>query len=219
MLPSDPPLDEETRLPGPATRAPTAPPLLAAVLVGTAAGALTFGVERLNDSPAWFGFWHGLALWGLVAAAAGTVLPGRWRAAALAGALSQVGLVAGYYALEAVSLQSVSTDLALYMAVGLVAGPFFGASGALLRGPQGRARTVACGVLAAPWLADGCHKLLCDVRGTGSASMLAVAVGVLVVGAVLPLLLNRSVRAGLGGLGTATLVAALILAAQEAPIG
>ncbi|MFC5187448.1 DUF6518 family protein [Actinomadura harenae] len=193
--------------------------LLAAALVGVGAGALTFGLERLEDAPAWFGFWHGLAPWGVVAAVVGAGLPGRCRAAAVAGALVQVGLVTGYYTLEMVSLGTVSTNLAVYMAVAVAAGPFYGASGALLGGPEGRARTVASGVLAAPWLADGCRDLLEDVSGTGSPSVLAVAVGVLVVGAVLPLALNRSLRAGFGGLGTAALVAALILALEELPLG
>ncbi|MEV5572111.1 DUF6518 family protein [Spirillospora sp. NPDC052269] len=217
MLPADQAVDAEPR-PSPARRV-TALAFLAAALAGAGAGALTFGLERLNDSPAWFGFWHGLGPWGLVAAAAGAGFHGRWRAAAVAGALAQVGLVAGYYTLEAVSVGTVSTHLAVYMAVGVAAGPFFGASGALLRGPRGRARTVASGVLAAPWLADGCRRLLDDVSDTGAASVLAVGVGVLVAGAVLPLLLNRSVRAGFGALGTAALVAALILAVQELPLG
>ncbi|MCP2342761.1 DUF6518 family protein [Actinomadura rupiterrae] len=186
----------------------TALAFLAAALVGMGAGALTFGLERLDDAPPWTDFWRGLAPWGVVAVLVGASFPGRWRAAAVAGAITQLGLVAGYYTIESVSLGTVSGELLKYTVVGVVAGPLYGSSGAALRGRRRAVRTVASGIVAAPWLTDGSRTFLDDVTDSGSA--LAVATGVLLIGAVLPFALNHTLGTRLAGLVAAVLTAWLL---------
>src|SRR4051794_13683552 len=71
--------------------------LAASVLVGLAGGVVTFLAEGLVDSPVWFGVFHTIAPWAMVAAGAGVLLRERWPLAAMAGLLSQLSLVVGYY--------------------------------------------------------------------------------------------------------------------------
>ncbi|MFC4907640.1 DUF6518 family protein [Actinomadura gamaensis] len=215
MLACDPATEGDDR--ARSARRRTAPAFLAAALVGMAAGVFTFGMKRLDDAPPWLGFWHGVAPWGVAAALAGAAFAGRWRAAAVAGAITQLGLVAGYYTIESVALGTVSTDLSVHTAVGLVAGALYGASGALVRGPRHGARVPASGFLAAPWLADGSRTLLDDVTDSGSG--LAVAVGVLLFGAVLPFALNHSPRTRVAGFALAIALAVLILWTKHVPLG
>ncbi|MCQ8193781.1 DUF6518 family protein [Streptomyces rugosispiralis] len=121
---------------------------LVIVLVGLGAlvaGTLTRGAETMVDSPLWFGLWHGLALWGMITIGVGLVFRSRWKAAAAAGLVTQLGLVLGYYGADHLDTGMLaSTQVIRYSLVGLLTGPFYGAFGATV--------LVAGAISALDWL-------------------------------------------------------------------
>ncbi|OKJ99468.1 hypothetical protein AMK26_25845 [Streptomyces sp. CB03234] len=189
--------------PGTPTRTPTSTPtptptrthMALAVGAGLAGGAVTsFGQTYLT------GGWHALvnsaSTWVTVAFLIGLRAPGRWRPAALAGLLSQAGLVVGYYATSEMRGYAAGLSaVVIWIAAGLVAGPGYGAAGALLRHHRPVVRSAAAGVVGSVWVMEGLHffRLATDANsnsGPGTtAAWCYTAVGVL-----LPLVLARSLR-------------------------
>lgn len=152
------------------------------------------------------------AAWSLWAFLAGALLPVRRWLAALAGLLVLLGATLGYYSATTVFLHDdVSngvTSSLVWGAVSLVAGPLFGAAGALwLRGPA-RLRPWAPALIGGLFLAEGLYyALVLRYQGDAIASALT--------GLVLVCLLERSGegrRAALVRLLPATLVMSLALA-------
>jgi hypothetical protein len=161
---------------------------------GLAGGALTsFGQTFLTGSvPS--ALFNSASPWVAVALLAGLRLPGRWRIAAVAGALTQAGLVIGYYATsELRGYAADMTSVMIWIAAGVVAGPAFGAAGALLRDARRGVRVTAVGITGSVWLVEGLHYLWMvrtSNHGPGTtAGWVYIAVGVL-----LPLALGRSPR-------------------------
>ncbi|WP_016910188.1 DUF6518 family protein [Streptomyces xiaopingdaonensis] len=164
-----------------------------ALAAGLAAGALTsFGQTVLP------GGWHALvnsaSPWVAVAFLVGLRAPGRWRGAAAAGLLSQVGLVAGYFVTaEFRGFSSGMSSVLVWIVAGVVAGPVHGAAGALLKDDRRHVRTVAAGLTGSVWGVEGLHFLrLAADSGTGPGA--AAGWCYLLVSLLLPLLLARFVR-------------------------
>jgi hypothetical protein len=166
-----------------------------ALAVGLAGGALTsFGQSVLS------GGWHALvnsaAPWVMVALLVGLRARGHWRRAAVAGVLSQVGLVVGYYATSELRGFAAGTSaVVIWIAAGVVAGPLHGAAGALLREGRRRVRAVAAGVTGSVWAMEGLHFLrLASDANSPSGPGTTAGWCYLLVGLLLPLALARSLR-------------------------
>jgi Family of unknown function (DUF6518) len=115
---------------GPQAPAATTParswPVLAlAIAAGLAAGALTLaGQKLLAGSGGWFILVNSASPWLMVAFAVGARAPGRWWTAAVAGAMTQAGLVVGYDATARLSALPVAwSSVLIWVATGVVAGP------------------------------------------------------------------------------------------------
>lgn len=178
---------------------------------GLAGGVLTlYGQRLLAGSGGWFALVNSVAPWVTVAFLVGMRAPGRWRTAAVAGAVAEAGLVLGYY-LSAGGFSFGSTSMLIWFVTGLIAGPVYGAAGALWRDRRRPVRSAALGVLGAAWVADGLRDLWLATSHSGpgtTAGRCVIAFGVL-----LTVFLGRSVRDRVFGLaalagGTAAVVVA-----------
>ncbi len=84
----------------------------------------------------------------MVSFAVGALAPGRWWRAAIAGAMTQAGLVVGYYASARLSALPVAwSSVLIWVATGVVAGPVYAAAGAAWRDRRILPRVAALGLL------------------------------------------------------------------------
>lgn len=158
-------------------------------------GALT-SVGQSHFTGGWAALTNSASTWVMVALVAGRRVPGRPVPAAVAGLLSQAGLVLGYYATS--GLRGFPVDrasLVVWIAAGALAGPAYGAAGALLRDPRTLLRATATGLTGSVRLLEGLHFLQLDTAA-GSYSGPGPTAGwcYLAVGCLLPPLLARSAR-------------------------
>ncbi len=184
-----------------------------ALVVGVVGGVATAYVERIVGSPVWS---HSLAPWAAISTGVGFVLRGRWRVAALAGLVTQLGLVLAFcLSQHAFSGSPLSTQtVATYVVLALVAGPFCGAAAGLLRHPCVVTRTAGLGIVSAPWVVDGV-RMMASTLGQDPlvGARLVVGAGLLTLGIILPLAINGSPRDSLRNLGVAAGVGVFILVA------
>lgn len=190
--------------------------LTLAALTGVIAGVATSYVEGMVGAPAWS---HSFAPWAMTTAGVGFVLRSRWEVAAIAGLLTQLGLVIGFFwsqpafAGGPVATQAVVT----YAVVALVAGPFFAAAAGFLRDPCVVTRTLGLAIVSAPWVADGV-RMMASGLGPDPRIVTQVVAGaaLLAIGIALPLMINGSARDALRNLGVVAgcglfIVVALVL--------
>ncbi|MFI8004711.1 DUF6518 family protein [Streptomyces sp. NPDC086010] len=166
-----------------------------ALAVGLLGGVLTsFGQGLLNGG--WNAVVNSAAPWVTVALFIGMLAPGRWRRAAIAGPISQVGLVVGYYAAaELRSFPVAMSGVVIWIVAGVVAGPVYGAAGALLRSSRRRIRTFAAGVTGSIWLMEGIHFLsLASDANSNSGPGRTAGYCYLAIGVILALALARTAR-------------------------
>jgi uncharacterized protein DUF6518 len=180
--------------------------LLAIVLVaGLATGVLT----QLGQSVLPTGWSHAanaISPWLLVAFLVGSAMPG-WRAAAVAGVATLVLALVGYYAMTTLrfGIGGSTASLVFWGLGAIMGGPVFGSVGWWWRHGAHRARASALGLLAAAFIAEaGYHAIV--------LSEPPVAIGFLIAGLLVPLVLGRSREDRLGGYAAAvpaTLVGAV----------
>ncbi|WP_281191292.1 DUF6518 family protein [Nonomuraea maritima] len=144
--------------------------------------------------------------------------PGHWRRAAVAGVLSQLGLLAGYYVTAELRGYPAGLGAVVIWAVaGVVAGPVYGAAGALLRADRRILRAVATGLTGSAWGADGLRFLwLASDAQSNSGPGATAGWSFLLISVLLPVALARSARdrvyallvliAGVGAVAVASLV-------------
>ena len=157
-----------------------------------------------------------LRAWAIITTGVGFALRGRWQVAAMAGLLTQLGLVLGFALSQSLFAGGplATQSLVTYVVVALVAGPFFAAAAGFLRDPCVVTRTLGLVTVSAPWVVDG-------VRMMGSAldqdpqvaARLVVGAGLLAVGIALPLMINGSPRDSLRNLGVAAGLGVFIVVA------
>ncbi|MFC0862399.1 DUF6518 family protein [Sphaerimonospora cavernae] len=201
-----------------ATRAALGSPWLLGVLalvVGLVGGALTsFGQSVLT------GGWHALvnsaSPWVMIAFLVGLGARGRWPRAVVAGLVSQVGLVVGYYATsELRGFAAGMSAVVIWVVASLVAGPAYGAAGALLADRRRRVRSVAAGVPGSVWVMEGAHFFsLASAANSHSGPGTTAGWCFIAVGVVLPLILARSLRDRLWALLTLAVCGALATGAM-----
>ncbi|MER7811941.1 DUF6518 family protein [Streptomyces sp900116325] len=166
-----------------------------ALAVGLAGGVLTsFGQSVLHGG--WNAVVNSAAPWVTVALLIGLLAPVRWRRAAVAGALSQGGLVVGYYATsELRSFPVAMSSVVIWIAAGAIAGPVYGAAGALLGSDRRCIRTSAAGVTGSVWLMEGIHFLsLASDANSNSGPGRTAGWCYLAVGVIFALALTRTSR-------------------------
>jgi len=114
----------------------------------------------------------------------------------MAGLLSQAGLVLGYsVASELRGFPVGARFVVIWLVTGAIAGPVFGAAGALLRDGRRRIRTAAAGVTGSVWLIEGAYFLsLATDDNSSSGPGTTAGWCYLCVGVLLPVALARSVR-------------------------
>ncbi len=185
-----------------------------ALVIGLLGGALTsFGQGILE------GGWHILvnsaSTWVLVAFLIGLWVPGRWRSAALAGLVTEVGLVVGYYATsELRGFAAGMNAVLIWITAGLAAGPAHGAAGALLRSARGLVRTAVVGITGSIWLFEGAWTLWLAADANSNSGPGEIAGwSYIAVGVALPLILGRSMGERLRALPFTAAGAALALIA------
>lgn len=154
-----------------------------AVAAGLLTGVLTLALQavlpealnRLANSG---------AIWVTVAFAVGALMPG-WPSAAIAGTVTLLLAVGGYYAAAAVAGAGVSTGaLLIWGGTAIVGGPVFGAAGWAWRTRRDRAEAVAAALLGGVYLAEGIFTLL-FAPAMAAAGVVEVVIG-LVLAAALP---------------------------------
>lgn len=158
--------------------------LLLGVLTNLAQGVLPGGVNSLANSG---------AIWVVAAFVAGALS----KRPIVAGTLTQVGAVVGYYAYAEFGRDGMGSlhAPAVWLALAFVAGPIFGTAGAWWRG-SGRRHWIGAGALGAVFGMEGLwHLIVLGYLDTGiTGCLLAV---------VLPLALARTWRDRGLGLGAA----------------
>ena len=160
--------------------------LVALILVaGIATGVLT----QLGQSvlPAgWSQAANAISPWGLVGFLVGSAMPG-WRTAALAGAATLVLALVGYYAMTTLrfGIGGSTASLVFWGLGAVVGGPVFGAAGWWWRHGSHRSRASAIGLLTAAFIAEaGYHAIVLAEP--------PVALGFVIAGLLVPLILGRS---------------------------
>ncbi|MDX3056207.1 DUF6518 family protein [Streptomyces sp. NE06-03E] len=189
-----------------------------ALTVGLAGGVLTsFGQSIIHGG--WNSVVNSAAPWVTVALVVGLRAPKLWRRAAAAGLLSQIGLVAGYYVTaELRGFAAGISSVVIWLVVGAVAGPVYGAAGALLQDDRRLVRTSAAGVTGSVWVMEGLQFLsLASDSNSNSGPGRTAAWCYLATGVVLPLVLARTSRdriralLGLGAAAGAAVVARMLI--------
>jgi hypothetical protein len=153
--------------------------LLLGVVTQLGQSLLPEGIGQLANS---------ISPWLTVAFAVGALQP-RVRTAAAAGFVSLALALVGYYGMVLLRFgyATVGRTLALWTAGALAGGLVFGPAGYYWRHGAFRERTVAVALLGAAWVAEaGYLALVLNMRD--------VAVGYLLIGLVIPLLLGRTLR-------------------------
>lgn len=146
--------------------------LLTGVLTLAAQGVLPEALNRLANSG---------AIWVTVAFVVGALMGG-WPAAALAGVVTLLFAVGGYYAAAAVAGAGVSTGaVAIWGGTAVVGGPIFGAAGWAWQARRDRAEAIAAALLGGVYLAEGAYTLLV-VPAMAPAGVVEVVAGVVIAG-------------------------------------
>jgi hypothetical protein len=175
-----------------------------AAVVGLVGGVTTSYVESLVGSPLWS---HSFAPWAAITTGVGFALRGRWQVAAMAGLVTQLGLLLGFCLSQpAFSGSAPATEtVATYVVLVLVAGPFCGVAPGFLRDECVATRTLALGIVSAPWVADGVRMMVSALgHEPRVAARLVVGAALMAVGVALPLAINGSSRDSLRNLGVLT---------------
>lgn len=175
--------------------------LLVGVLTNVLQGVLPDALQAVSNSG---------SVWTVAAFAAGALVGVAGRVAVLAGVATQVGAVVGYYGF-AEAVRDGMGDLAyplFWLTLALVAGPVFGTAGAWWRSGAGWRRVAGPAVLGGVFGMDALwYEFVLGHHGN------AIAYGA--VGALVPVLLGRTVRGRASGLVAAmglSVVAVLVLA-------
>ncbi|MGW5365905.1 DUF6518 family protein [Actinopolymorpha pittospori] len=178
-----------------AASSPTWLLLAVSVAVGLAGGVPTsFGQTVLPGG--WSALANSASTWVMIAFLVGLAAAGRWRTAAVAGLLTQAGLVVGYYAAtEARGYAASMTAVIIWVGTGVVAGPAYGLAGALLRTPRRPIRVAAVGITGSVWLCEGLRYLwLATDANSHSGPGTTAGWCYIAVGLLLPVVLARSMR-------------------------
>jgi len=168
-----------------------------AAVAGLAAGGITDVLQKSLAGSSWFILVNSGAVWLTVAFGVGMLLPAKWWTAALAGAITEAGLVIGYYATASVRGYPVSSgSVTAWVLTGLVGGPLLAVAGAALRDERQVRRIVAMALLGGVWIEEGIRILnLPRESSYGPAGWYEIVFGV-----VLALIVARSTKDRLLGL-------------------
>ena len=160
--------------------------LVALVLVaGLATGVVTQLGQSLLPTD-WSQAANAISPWLFVAFLVGSAMPG-WRAAGLAGAATLVLALIGYYAMTTLrfGIGGSTASLVFWGLGAVVGGPVFGAAGWWWRHGSHRSRASAIGLLTAAFIAEaGYHAIVLAEP--------PVALGFVIAGLLVPLILGRS---------------------------
>lgn len=160
--------------------------LVALVLVaGLATGVVTQLGQSLLPTD-WSQAANAISPWLFVAFLVGSAMPG-WRAAGLAGAATLVLALIGYYAMTTLrfGIGGSTASLVFWGLGAVVGGPVFGAAGWWWRHGSHRSRASALGLLTAAFIAEaGYHAIVLAEP--------PVALGFVIAGLLVPLILGRS---------------------------
>ncbi|HET8784873.1 MAG TPA: DUF6518 family protein [Candidatus Limnocylindrales bacterium] len=160
--------------------------LVALVLVaGLATGVVTQLGQSLLPTD-WSQAANAISPWLFVAFLVGSAMPG-WRAAGLAGAATLVLAMIGYYAMTMLrfGIGGSTASLVFWGLGAVVGGPVFGAAGWWWRHGSHRSRASALGLLTAAFIAEaGYHAIVLAEP--------PVALGFVIAGLLVPLILGRS---------------------------
>lgn len=141
--------------------------LLTGVLTLALQAVLPEALNRLANSG---------AIWVTVAFAVGAIATS-WRTAALAGTVTLLLAVGGYYAAAGVAGAGISTgSLLIWGGTAIVGGPVFGAAGWTWRTRRDRADALAAALLGGVYLAEGVYTLLL-VPAMAAAGVVEVVIG------------------------------------------
>lgn len=150
------------------------------VVAGIATGVLTLALQALLPE-ALNRLANSGAIWVTVAFAVGTLMRD-WRSAAVAGTVTLLLAVAGYYAAAAMAGAGVSTGaLAIWGGTAVVGGPVFGTAGWAWHARRDRTEAVAAALLGGVYLAEGAYTLLV-VPAMAPAGVVEVVAGVTIAG-------------------------------------
>lgn len=143
-------------------------------LVGVLVGALTSYAQQWLDSP-WASLANSASPWLTVAWVVGRYQRGT-RGAAVAGAVTCVGEVVGYYGVSAARGFGVSESyLVFWVVAALVGGPIFGACGRLARGAQPRfGASLGAAAVPATFLGEGVGSYVIRLGYAGDAAVFVV---------------------------------------------
>ena len=154
----------------------------AAVLVGTAVGALTSPAQTLLGDTVLSGLTNAVGPWLLAPFALGARARST-RAAVLVGVLSCVAQVAGYYAVSAARGFAVyAPTVAEWVVAGVVGGAVLGVAGRSWWTATGRWQGLGAALLVAAWLAEGIGVFGLLLGYAGSAVVSCVVGVALAVG-------------------------------------
>jgi hypothetical protein len=157
--------------------------IAAVVLVGVLVGAVTDVLQKYLDTP-WSSLANAASPWLAPAFAVGALQRRNW-GAALAGLMTCVFELAGYYVASAVRGYYASDGghaiLLFWTGCALVGGPVFGVAGRLWWQASGRFRGLGAAVLGAAFLAEAVVSYGYRLHYTSSAILFA-AIGVALLG-------------------------------------
>jgi hypothetical protein len=179
--------------------------LLVGVVTNVLQGVLPDALQAVSNSG---------SVWTVAAFVAGALVRVAGRVAVLAGVATQVGAVVGYYAYAEVVRDGMGdpTYPLFWLALALVAGPIFGTAGAWWRTGEGWRRIAGPALLGGVFGMDALwYEFVLRYHGD------AIAYGV--VGALVPLLMGRTIReraVGFGATAGLSVVAVLVLSALSA---
>jgi hypothetical protein len=174
---------------GPATEGGAAPGIARTVAIALAAGLIAGGVTQLLQGilPAAIGsFANSATPWLAVAFAVGSTAS-RWWLAAIAGAVTLLAALVGYYGLVQLRYgygAELRGAVLLWLIAAVVGGPVFGVVGRWWRGDGPWPRATGPALLGASALAEGVY--LAGIPTVASAGPLFVAVGL-----AIPVVLGR----------------------------
>ncbi|WP_299951759.1 DUF6518 family protein [uncultured Modestobacter sp.] len=160
---------------------------LAVLVLGIGGGVLTEWAQGVLPDP-WGAWANSVATWCLVAFLVGAI-SGGVRTAIAAAVATELLLVGGYYAAQAVQLLPVNrVTVVEWLVAGVVAGVVFGTAGRWWRQGSGRQAAVAVAVVGGVLVMEGGYRAV-RFPWQGSSGVVMV-----VAGALLALLLARSWR-------------------------
>ena len=155
------------------------------LLLGVGVGVGTEWAQGVLDDP-WAMWANSVAAWCLPAALVGA-LAGGTRSATVAAVVTEVLLVASYYAAQSLQLLPVAgVTVAGWLLAGVAAGVVFGVAGQWWRSRDRRRATVGAALVSGVLVAEGLYRAV-EFPWQGSSGVVMTVVGV-----VLGLLLGRS---------------------------